>query len=76
MYLGSETGVNASYTIKVGGALKKKVQPMAADKMERGSFAMSSGVTAPGQYEVAGGFGANNQSKKHLFMGKTAAERL
>ena len=44
----TETGGAISYTIKEGGTLKKKVQPMAADKVERGSFAKSSSVTAPG----------------------------
>ena len=74
----NETYGNPSYTIKDGGTLKKKVQPMAADKVPRDMAFVPTeqlkAVTAPGSYEISGGIGGK-QAKKH-FLQKTAAQRL
>ena len=46
---------NPSYTIKDGGTLKKKVQPMAASKAPRiPEPVKSKQVTAPGSYDLPG----------------------
>lgn len=69
---------NPSYIIKDGGTLKKKLQPMAADKVPKApSFIekhMIDQVTAPGMYEAAEGIGGK-QTKKHINQFATA-ERL
>lgn len=63
----SELAGNPSYTIKEGGTLKKKIQPMAADNVSRDySFVpvqQLKSVTAPGLYEVKSSFSTVNQSK-------------
>ena len=45
------------YTIKDGGTLKKKLQPMAADKQPRIPVADRKEVTAPGSYDLPGNIG-------------------
>lgn len=65
---------NPSYTIKDGGTLKKKVQPMAANKVPRLPNEKPRGTTAPGTYDLPGDIAGTNK-RKH-FLRKTVAERL
>jgi len=51
-----DTG-NPIYTIKDGGTLKKKLQPMAADRQPRIPVAGRKEVTAPGSYDLPGNIG-------------------
>ena len=61
------SGGNPSYTIKEGGTLRKKVYPMAADKVKRNQIYVPQqqlkSLTAPGTYNLPGGFGPKNQLK-------------
>jgi hypothetical protein len=63
----SNTDGAPSYTIKEGGTLKKKIQPMAADAVSREySFVPSQqlkSVTAPGQYDIKSSFSNGVGSK-------------
>ena len=71
-----ESDAIPSYTIKEGGTLKKKPQPMGADKLERGMHmkAQMKSTTAPGSYNLPSMFD-NKHGRKNAYT-KTAAQRL
>ena len=71
------SGDNPSYTVKDGGTLKKKLQPYAADQVQRDGLGIDRErllqVTAPGDYTLPQTMGLKKDPKDVFNKKQTAA---